>query len=175
MSTGEVVSEHLTAHRFALMLSESNWERLVGSVLQFWVAELFSCDFQIILHFADVRGEQTQVWNVNQITRINCHTVDMDDDGTSETIMDAKTWLNWNGNLDNANNSNDICTADGKSDIEQDTGIKDLKSAGQWDMMNAKENVPGLIWPIRQSKSQTEQVLAMVNALEMMINKGVKK
>ena len=55
MSTGEVVSEHLRAHHFALSLSGSIWERLEGSVWLFRVAELFSRDFQTVLHFADVR------------------------------------------------------------------------------------------------------------------------
>jgi len=52
-STGEVVLEHLRVHHFALSLSGSIWERLEESVWLFRVAELFSCDFQTILHIAD--------------------------------------------------------------------------------------------------------------------------
>ena len=54
-STGEVVSEHLKAHRFAFNLSGSIWVHLEGSVWLFRVAELFGYDFQTILHLADVR------------------------------------------------------------------------------------------------------------------------
>jgi len=52
-STGEAVSEHLGAHRFAFNLCGSTWEHLEGSVWLFRVAELFGYDFQTILHFAD--------------------------------------------------------------------------------------------------------------------------
>jgi hypothetical protein len=51
--TIELVLEHLRAHRFALSRSGSIWEHLARLVLLFRVAELFSCDFQTILHFAD--------------------------------------------------------------------------------------------------------------------------
>jgi len=51
-STGEVVSEHLRAHRFAFGLSGSIWEHLEGSVGLFRVAELFGYDFQTISHCA---------------------------------------------------------------------------------------------------------------------------
>jgi len=53
-STGEVVSEHLRAHRFAFNQFGSIWEHLDGSVCLFRVVELFSYEFQTMLHFADV-------------------------------------------------------------------------------------------------------------------------
>jgi hypothetical protein len=53
MNTGEVVSEHLGAHRFAFSLSGSFWGHLEETVWLFRVAELFGYDFQTILHFAD--------------------------------------------------------------------------------------------------------------------------
>ena len=53
MCTGEVVSEHLREHRLAFSLSGSIWEHLAGSKGLFRVAQLFSYDFQTILHFAD--------------------------------------------------------------------------------------------------------------------------
>jgi len=52
-SIGEVVLAHLKSYSFALRLSGSIWEHLDGSVWLFRVAELFSCTFQTILHFAD--------------------------------------------------------------------------------------------------------------------------
>jgi len=52
-STGEAVSERLRAHCFAFSLSGNIWEHLEGSVWLFRVAELFSYDFQTILHVAD--------------------------------------------------------------------------------------------------------------------------
>jgi len=61
-STGEVVSEHLTANHFALGLSGSIWEHLEGSVWLFRVAELFSCDFKTMIHFADI-GVGSDIYN----------------------------------------------------------------------------------------------------------------
>jgi len=53
-STGDVVPEHLRAHRCAFSLSGSIWAHLEGSVWLFRVTELFGYDFQTIIHFADV-------------------------------------------------------------------------------------------------------------------------
>ena len=46
----EVVSEHLRAHRCAFSLSGSIWKHLEESVWLFRVAELFSYNFQNLLH-----------------------------------------------------------------------------------------------------------------------------
>jgi len=53
-STSIVISEFLRAGYFVFNLSGGIWEYLEQSVLMFRVAELFSYDFQTILHFADV-------------------------------------------------------------------------------------------------------------------------
>jgi len=73
----------------------------------------------------DLHGGKTRIFNVHRISRINGHPVDSDQDSTPEKISDSKNWLNWNGDLDHSNDSKDDCAADGKSNIEQDTGIKD--------------------------------------------------
>jgi len=52
-STGEVVLEHLRAHRFAFNLFGSIWAHLEGSGWLFRVAEVYSYDFKTFEHFAD--------------------------------------------------------------------------------------------------------------------------
>jgi hypothetical protein len=69
---GEVVWVHLKAHRFAFNLSGSNWEHLESSVWLFRVAELFSSDFQTILHFADnVVDTEDVVDSVDPVDTVN--------------------------------------------------------------------------------------------------------
>jgi len=53
----------------------------------------------------DLPGGRTQILNVCRIERINCHPVESDDDSTPESISDTDDWLNWNGDLDNPNDS----------------------------------------------------------------------
>jgi len=75
--------------------------------------------------------------------------------------------------LDNPNHSEDSCTADFGSGIQQDNGIEDLESPEQWDI-NAVLDVLGLFWPTCKSKRQAEQVLLMVSTMETRRNKGIK-
>ena len=65
----------------------------------------------------DVSGEGTQILNVRRIRRINRHPVESHDERAPETISDTDDWLNWNGNLDNPNGSEEDCAADDESDI----------------------------------------------------------
>jgi len=58
---GEVGPELLKAPSFALSLSGSIWEHLEGEVWLLRVAELFSCDFETILHFADALLNSNQL------------------------------------------------------------------------------------------------------------------
>jgi len=122
----------------------------------------------------DLPGGRTQSLDVRRIRRINRHPVESDEDSAPESISDTEDWLNWNGDLDNPNDSEDDCAADVESDMDQDNTIEDRESPEQRDV-SAAPNVPGLIRPTRKSKTHAEQVLVTVNAIETRRNKGVKK
>jgi hypothetical protein len=122
----------------------------------------------------DLPGGRTQIVNVRRIRRINRHPVESDEASAPESISHTEDWLNWNGDLDNPNDSEDDCTADVESDMEQDNPIEDPESPEQRDV-RAAPNVPGLIRPTRKSKRHAEKVLVTVNAIETRRNKGVKK
>jgi hypothetical protein len=122
----------------------------------------------------DLPGGRIQILNVRQIPRINRHPVESDDDSAPESISDTDDWLNWNGDLENPNDSEDDCAADDESDIEHNNGIKDPECPEQQDV-SAAPNVPGLIRLTQKSKRQAEKVLVTVNAVETRRNKGGKK
>jgi hypothetical protein len=96
-------------------------------------------------------GGRTQILNVPQIRRINRHPVETNEDSAPESISDTDDWLNWNGDLDKPNDSEDDCTADDESDIEQYNGIEDSECPEQHDV-SVVPNVPGLVRPTRKSK-----------------------
>jgi len=121
----------------------------------------------------ELPGGRTQMLNVHQIQRNNRHPVECDEDSAPGSISDTEDWLDWNGDVDNANGSEDDCAADVESDIEQDKSIEDPECPEQRDESVAP-NVPRLIWPIRKSRRQPEKVLMTVNAIETTRNKGVK-
>jgi hypothetical protein len=50
-------------------------------------------------------GGQAQILNIHRIRSISRHPVESDADHPPETISDTKDWVNWNGNLDNPNDS----------------------------------------------------------------------
>jgi len=122
----------------------------------------------------DLPGGRTQILNVRRIRRINRHPVESDDDSAPESISDTEDWLNWNGDLDNPNDSEEDCAAADESDIEHNNGIEDPECPEQQDV-RAAPNVPGLVRPTRKSKRQAEKVLVTVNAVETRRNKGGKK
>ena len=122
----------------------------------------------------DLPGGRIQILNVRQIQRIKRHPVESDEDSAPDSISDPEDWLNWNGDLDNPNDSEDNCAADVEFDLEQDDIIQDPECPEQRDV-SAVTNVPGLIQPTRKSKRQAETVLMMVNAIETRRNKWVKK
>jgi len=122
----------------------------------------------------DLPGGRTQILNVRQIRRINRHPVESKDDSAPDSISDTDDWLNWNGKLDNPNDSKDDCAADNESDIGPNNGIEDPECPEQQDV-SAAPNVPGLVRPTRKSKRQAERVLVTVNAVETRRNKGGKK
>jgi len=122
----------------------------------------------------DLPGGRTQIFNVGRIRRINRHPVESDDDFTPESISDTDDWLNWNGDLDNPNDSEEDCSADDESDIEHNNGIEHAECPERQDV-SAELNVPGLVRPTRKSKRQAEKVLVTVNEVETRRNKGGKK
>jgi len=122
----------------------------------------------------DLPGGRTQIWNVRRIRRINRHPVECNGTSAPESISATDDWINWNGDLDDPNDSEDDCAADDESDIEPNTGIEDRECPEQQDV-SAAPNVPGLVWPTRKSKRQAEKVLVMVNGVETWRNKGGKK
>jgi len=89
----------------------------------------------------DLPGGITQILNVRRIRRINHHPVDGDDDRAPESISDTDDWLNWNGDLDNPNDSEEDSAADDESNIEHNNGIKDPECPEQQDV-SAAPNVP---------------------------------
>jgi len=117
---------------------------------------------------------RTQILNVRRIRRINRHPVESNDDSPPESISDTENWLNWNGDLDNPNDSEEDCAAADESDTEYNTGIEDPECPEQQDV-SAAPNVPRLVRPTRKSKRQAEKVLVTVNAVETRRNKGGKK
>jgi hypothetical protein len=122
----------------------------------------------------DLPGGQTQMLNVRRICRFNRHPVESDNDGAPESISDTDDYLNWNRDLDNANDSEDDCAADDESDIGPNNGIEDTQCAEQQDV-SAVPNVPGLGQPTQKSERQAEKMLVKVNAVETRRNNGGKK
>jgi hypothetical protein len=112
--------------------------------------------------------------NACRTWRNNSHPVESDENSAPESISDTDDWLNWNGDLDNPNDSEEDCAADDKSDIEHNNGIDDVECPEQQDV-SAVPDVPGLVRPIRKSKCQAEKLLVTVNATETRRNKGGKK
>jgi len=122
----------------------------------------------------DLPGGRTQMLNVCRIRRINRHPVQSNEDSPPESSSDTNDWLNWNGDLDSPIDSEEDCTGDNESYIEQNNGIEDPECPEQHDV-SATPNVPRLVRPTRKSKRQAETVLVTVNAAEMRRNKGEKK
>jgi len=119
-------------------------------------------------------GGRTQVLNVRRIRRIDCHRAESDDNSAPESVSDTENWLNWNGDLDNPNESEDDCDADNESDVELDNCFEDPECPEQRDVC-AAPNIPGLIWPIERSKKWTEKSLVTVNATETRRIRGNRK
>jgi len=122
----------------------------------------------------DLPGGWTQMLNLRRIRRINRHPVKSDEESTPQSILDIEDWLNWNGDLDNPNHTEEDCTPDVESDIEQDNGLKDPECPEQRDV-SATPNVLGLIRPTRKSKRLAEKVFVTVNAIEMRRTQGENK
>ena len=95
----------------------------------------------------DLPAGRTHVLNVCRIKQINCHPAKSDEDSSPESISDTKNWLNWNGNVDNPNDSEDNWEADNESAVDLDNSCEDSDTPDQQNM-SAIPSVPGLIQPI---------------------------
>jgi len=122
----------------------------------------------------DLPGGRTEIFNVPWIRRINRQPVESDDDSAPGSISDTDDWLNWNGDLDKSTDSEEDCSVDNESDIEQSNGIEDLECPGQQDV-SAVPTVPGLVPQTRKLKRQAEKWLMTVHAAQTQKNKGGKK
>jgi len=111
----------------------------------------------------ELAGGRTQVLKVCWIRRFSCDPVEGDDDSAPESIPDTDNWLNWNGDLDNPNESENNCEADNESALEQDNCFEDPECPEQRDVC-AAPNVPRLIRPTGRLKKKTEKGLVTVNA-----------
>jgi len=118
----------------------------------------------------DFPGEQTQKWNDRQIRRINRHPVECIEDRAPERISLTEGWLNWNGDFNNPNVSEDDSAADNESDIENENSIEDSEWPEQRDV-SATPKLPGVIRPTPSSRIQVEEVLMTVNAIETRRNR----
>jgi len=119
----------------------------------------------------ELAGGRTEVLNVHRIWRIDRHPVKSDGGSAPESISDTENWLNWNGDLDNPNESKDDREADNESDVEQDNCFKDPECPEQRDVC-AAPNVPGLIRQTGRSKKKTEKGLVTVNVTETRTIRG---
>jgi len=122
----------------------------------------------------DIPGGRTQVLKDCRIKRIECHAAENDGVSELETISDTENWLNWNCDLENANDIEDDWEADNESDMELDEAVEDSATPEQRDV-SATLNVPGLIWPTWRSKKMAQKMLLMVNTMETRSNKGINK
>jgi len=63
----------------------------------------------------DLSGGRTEVLNVCRIKWIDRHPVASDEDSSPESILDTKNRFDWNGDLDNPNDSEDDWEVDNQS------------------------------------------------------------
>ena len=122
----------------------------------------------------ELPGGQTQVLNVPWIKRIDCHPAESDEDSAPDSILDTENWLDWNGDFDNPNDSEDDWEVDNESNMELANRTRDPETPAQWEV-NAAPNVPGVILPTRRSMAMTDKVLMTANTIETRKNKGNKK
>jgi hypothetical protein len=114
------------------------------------------------------------VLNVRRIKRIDRHPAESDEDSSPESISDTENWLNWNGDLDNPNDSEDDWEADNEPDMELDNGSEESETP-ELRTVSVAPNVSELIRPILQSKKKVEKALLTVNIMETRRNKGIRK
>ena len=121
----------------------------------------------------DLPGGPTQILNVHQIKWFDRHPAESDKNGSPEIIWDTEYWLNWKGDLDNPNESENDWEADNQSDIELHNASDESETPDQGNGSTA-QIVHGLIRPIWPTKKMVEMVLMMVDIMETRRNKGIK-
>jgi hypothetical protein len=57
-------------------------------------------------------GGHTQIFNVRRIQIINRHPAKCDQNSAPECNSETEDWHNWNGDIDNPNDSEEDCAAD---------------------------------------------------------------
>jgi len=72
----------------------------------------------------DFLGGQTRILIGRRIWRINRHPVESDEDSAPESISDSDDWQDWNGDIDNPNDSGDDCAAVVESDKQKGKSIR---------------------------------------------------
>jgi hypothetical protein len=87
-----------------------------------------------------------------------------------ESISDTENRINWNGDVDNPDDSEDNWEADNESEMELDNGSNYSDTLEQRNV-SATSNVPGLIQLIWQGKKKLEKALMTVNIMETRWNK----
>jgi len=122
----------------------------------------------------DLPGGRIEILNVRQIRTMDRHPAESDEDTAPESISNTENWLDWNGDLDNPNLSEDDREADDQSDTELDNGIEDLESREHL-VMCATPIVPGLTWPTWRSTNQAPKGLTTVTEMETRSNTGSKR
>jgi hypothetical protein len=100
---------------------------------------------------------------------VNSHPVESDEDSAPASTSHTHDWVNWNGELENAHDGEQHCTADDECAIEPNNGIEDPEYPEQQDVITAP-NVPRLLWQMPKSKRQAEMLLLTLNAVEMLRN-----
>jgi hypothetical protein len=106
--------------------------------------------------------------------RVNRHPAESDVDSSLESISATENSLNWNGDLDNSNQTEDNWEANNESDVELDNGSENSETSQQRKDC-AAPNVPGLIRSIRPTKTKVEKPLMTVDIMERRRNTGIKK
>jgi hypothetical protein len=69
------------------------------------------------LSVKNLPGERTQVFNICHIQIVDCSSAEHDEDSVPESLSSTENWLNWNGDLDNSNVSNNDCKADDEYNV----------------------------------------------------------
>jgi hypothetical protein len=106
---------------------------------------------------------------------MDSHPAESDEDCSPESFSDTINWFDWNGDLDNPNDSEDDWEVDNESGIELNNCVRDLETKEKW-IVSAAPDVPELIWPPRRSMKQVEKVVLRVGTMETRRrNKGIKK
>jgi len=99
---------------------------------------------QQALSAMNLPGGRNQPLNVRRIKRIDHQAGETDEVSAPVCISDTKDSLDWNVDLDNANDSEDNWGVDIESGIEVDNGVKDSNTPEQGDV-SPTQIVPAVV------------------------------